>query len=89
MPVQDLPHGGIVMYCTSWCPDCRRARAWLAEHALPYTEVDIHANQAAAAQVREWANGNETTPTFDIDGEIVVDFDEVKLRAILKDRLSK
>jgi hypothetical protein len=21
-----LPHGGIVMYCTRWCPACRRAR---------------------------------------------------------------
>jgi len=79
-----LPRGGIVMYCTRWCPDCKKARAWLAEHHLPYTEVDITTTPGAAEQVERWANGNRTTPTFDIDGEIVVDFDEPRLREILK-----
>jgi len=78
-----LPHGGIVMYCTKWCGDCKTARAWLAKHNLPYTEVDITTTPGAAEQVESWANGNRTTPTFDIDGTIVVDFDEAKLREVL------
>ena len=81
-PSQDepLPHGGVVMYCTAW------ARVWLKEQNIPYTEVDIDANPKAAAQVRQWANGNQTTPTFDIDGRIVVDFNEDQLRELLKIR---
>ncbi len=79
-----LPHGGIVMYCTKWCPDCKDARAWLANHNLPYTEVDITTTPGAAKQVEAWANGNRTTPTFDIDGTIVVDFDLPRLREVLK-----
>lgn len=79
-----LPHGGIVMYCTKWCPDCKNARAWLAKHNLPYTEVDITTTPGAAKQVEAWANGNRTTPTFDIDGTIVVDFDLPRLREVLK-----
>ncbi len=82
-PEQPLPHGGIVMYCTPWCGDCKRARAWLEEQHLPYTEVNIAQNRKAAAQVRAWANGNETTPTFDIDGVIVVDFQPDKLKELL------
>ncbi len=78
-----LPRGGIVMYCTRWCPDCKRARAWLAERQLTYTEVDITTVPGAAQQVERWANGNRTTPTFDIDGEIIVDFDEEKLHRVL------
>jgi glutaredoxin len=78
-----LPHGGVVLYCTSWCPDCRRARAWLKEHEISYTEVDIGSNPKAAKQVRAWANGNETTPTFEIDGTIIINFDEMKLRYAL------
>lgn len=81
--VQELPRGGVVMYCTSWCPDCRRARAWLKEHNIPYVEVDIERTPAAAAQVRKWANGNQTTPTFDIHGTIVVNFDEARLTELL------
>jgi len=80
----DLTHGGIVMYCTKWCPDCKDARAWLARHQLPYTEVDITTTPGAAQQVQRWAGGNRTTPTFDIDGTIVVDFDLPRLRQVLK-----
>jgi arsenate reductase-like glutaredoxin family protein len=79
-----LPHGGIVMYCTKWCGDCKTARAWLAKRNLFYTEVDITTTPGAAEQVEKWANGNRTTPTFDIDGTIIVDFDERRLKEVLK-----
>ncbi len=79
-----LPTGGIVMYCTPWCDDCKRARAWLAEKGLKYTEVDISRSLRAAKQVRAWANGNQTTPTFEIDGAVIVDFNQAKLEEVLK-----
>lgn len=79
----ELPRGGIVMYCSRWCPDCRRARAWLEARGLTYTEVDVNGVPGAARQVRQWANGHLVTPTFDIDGTIVVDFDTEKLTAML------
>jgi len=82
-PDAPLPHGGIVMYCTAWCPDCKKARKWLQEHNLAYTEVNITTTSRAKQQLRKWANGNLTTPTFDIDGTIVVDFDQARLRAVL------
>ena len=79
-----LPTGGIVMYCTPWCSDCRSARAWLAKEGLPYTEVDISRDNRAAKQVRLWANGNQTTPTFEINGKIIVDFHPEKIKEALK-----
>jgi glutaredoxin len=79
-----LPHGGIVMYCTPWCPDCRNARQWLKACDLPFTEVDVTRNPDAATQVRHWNAGNLVTPTFDVDGVIVSDFDVTRLREILK-----
>ena len=82
-----LPTGGIVMYCTKWCSDCKKARLWLADHKLSYTEVDIYNIEGAVKQVRQWNNGEIITPTFEIDGKIVSDYDEPKLREVLKDRL--
>lgn len=79
-----LPHGGIVVYCTSWCPGCRRARLWFNERGIPYTEVDINAVPAAAEQVMKWNNGNRTSPTFDINGDVFANFDEQKLLSLLK-----
>lgn len=75
----DPPVADVVMYCTPWCGDCRQARAWLKEQQIPYAEVDISRDRAAAAKVRGWAHGFETTPTFNIKGQIIVDWrpDEV------------
>lgn len=80
---ESLPHGGVVMYCTPLCGDCHRARVWLSDHDIKYTQVDISTNATAARQVSIWAKGNQVTPTFDIDGKIVVGFDEKKLSKIL------
>lgn len=74
-----LPHGGVVMYCTSWCPGCKQARAWLAKNEIKYTEVDIDKVPGASAQLREWTGGNLTTPTFDIDGKIIIEFNVAQL----------
>jgi len=79
-----LPKGGVVLYCTSWCPDCRRARAWLKERNISFVEVDVNAVPEGAKQVRKWANGNLVTPTFDINGTIVVDFNREKLADLLR-----
>lgn len=73
------PDSDVVMYCTSWCPDCPRARAYLKKHNITYVEVDIGRDRAAAARVRAWADGNETTPTFKVRGQVIVDFDRRKL----------
>ena len=82
-PPEPEPAGDIILYCTAWCPDCRRARAWLKERSIPYVEVDISRNRDAAAKVRGSANGNETTPTFDVKGTIIVSFDQARLSKAL------
>ena len=73
----------VIIYCTSWCPACRRARNYLDQNGIKYTEVDISRNREAAAKVRGWTGGYETTPTFDIHGTIIIDFDQTKLAKIL------
>jgi len=75
--------GDIIMYCTPWCPECRRVRAFFTKHNIQYTEVDISRDRASAAKVRSWANGNETTPTFSIKGTIIVNFDQAKIKQLL------
>jgi len=82
-----LPHGGVILYCTSWCPDCRRARNWLKAKNIAFVEVDIDANPTASEQVKKWNSGKRITPTFDINGVIIANFDEPKLTNILKDQL--
>jgi glutaredoxin len=77
------PDADVVIYCTPWCPECRRVRAFLNENGIQYVEVDISKDRAAAQRVRSYANGNETTPTFDIKGTIVVSFDRPRIASLL------
>ena len=77
------PDADVVVYCTPWCPECRRVRAYLNEKGIHYVEVDISKNRSAAEQVRRYANGNETTPCFDIKGTIILNFDLPKVEKAL------
>jgi len=73
----------VTVYCTSWCPDCRRARAWLSDHGIDFEEVDVEKVPEAAEKIKAWNNGKLVTPTCDIGGTIVVDFDEARYEALL------
>jgi glutaredoxin len=74
---------GVVLYCTRWCPTCYRARAFFEQRGIPYTEIDINYDKEAAQRVRGWANGNQTTPTVEIDGTVIVGYDEARLNEVL------
>lgn len=82
-PATNIPEADIVMYCTPWCPACRRARAFLKENGVQFQEIDITRDRTSAKLVRGWANGNETTPTFNIKGTIIVDFDKNRIAKLL------
>ncbi len=80
---KELPHGGVVMYCRDWCPDCKHAKEWLEANQIPYQEVNIDHNPRGKQQLQQWTGGAMITPCFDIDGEIVIDFDQTRLKEIL------
>jgi glutaredoxin len=82
--MKNLPQGGVVMYCTPWCTDCKLARHWFDMNGIPYKEVDIFTTPGAERQVRIWTKGPLITPTINIDGQIVIDFDLPKLKDIFK-----
>jgi glutaredoxin len=77
------PDADVVLYCTSWCPDCKRARLFLEKHGIHFVEVNISKDRAAAQRLREWTGGKEITPTFDIRGKILVEYSEEKLAEAL------
>ena len=78
------PDAEVVMYCTPWCQDCPDARQYFNQHDIPYVGVDISRDRAAAARVRAWAGGAETTPTIKIHGQVIVTFDQARVEAALK-----
>src|SRR5690606_10099353 len=73
----------VVMYTTSWCPDCQAAKRFLARRGVEYLEVDIEKDPKAAEMIERWSGGYRTVPTFEIDGTIIVDFDREALEKAL------
>ena len=84
-PEEELDLEGVVLFCNKWCPGCRRARIWFEDKKIEYTEYDVTRNQAAAKQVKEWTGGNLTTPTFYINGEVVIDWKIDEVSSLLLD----
>ena len=79
----DRPDMEIILYCTPWCPSCRRARAFFKDHNIDFLEIDISKDRTAGQRVRGWARGYETTPTMDIKGTILVDFNQARVAELL------
>jgi glutaredoxin len=64
----------ITMYTTTWCPACKKARAWMNREGISYRERDVEASPEAHAEMRR-LNPGGGVPTLDIDGEVLVGFD--------------
>ena len=54
----------IKVYGAPWCPDCRRAKKFLAEHRVGYEWIDIDADPDGLAYVERVQNGGRTIPTI-------------------------
>lgn len=73
----------LVMYCRSWCPDCRRARAWLDERGVPYAEIDVDDDDGARELAASLNEGLLHTPTFVLGEGVCVDFRPDRLAEML------
>ena len=70
----------IRMYTTSWCPVCRRAKAYLIAERISFTEIDAESSPEARRALRA-LNPRGSIPTFDIDGEVLVGFGPNRVQA--------
>lgn len=61
----------IRMYTTPWCGDCRRAKRFLDERGVPYEEVDIERDPAAAELVMKLNEGMRKVPTLLVGDKVV------------------
>lgn len=64
----------IVIYSTTWCSDCKRAKKFFGEQRIPYTNIDIEENPEFVAVVEKINEGKRCVPTIVFpDGTILVE----------------
>lgn len=72
----------ILMYSTTWCADCRRARRVFDSLGVRYQEINIERDAAAAAQVSRINGGMLSVPTILFpDGTVLVEPSSSELEA--------
>lgn len=72
----------VVIYGTSWCPDCRRAQRVLDQNGVSYTYINIEENREAAEYVVTVNRGFRSVPTIVFpDGSILVEPSNAQLQA--------
>ena len=74
----------IVMYGTSWCPDCARSKKLLDGHNVEYQWINIEEVPEAADAVRQINNGLQSVPTIVLpDGRVLVEPSDKELSSAL------
>lgn len=73
----------ITVFTTSSCPWCVKVKEFLKEHKVTFKEVNVGEDQQAAEEMVK-KSGQMGVPVTEVDGEIIVGFDEPKLKKALK-----
>lgn len=72
----------VSVYTTPTCQYCKMAKEFFQEKGVEYTEFDVSVDEAKRSEMVE-KSGQMGVPVIDIEGEIVVGFDQPKLRELL------
>lgn len=81
--LQRMTPASVVMFATSWCPYCAKARAVFAKQGVGYTELNVEADSRAASFQHD-VMGMQGVPTIVIGNRVVQGFDEGAIVAALK-----
>ena len=73
----------IKIYVTPTCTWCQKLKEWLKKKKVSYQELDVIESDTYRDQLiqKSW---QMAVPVIDIDGQIIVGFDEKKLDEIIK-----
>jgi glutaredoxin len=81
---------GVVLYGTTWCGYCAKARQWLSEHHVSFEDRDVEKDPQAAEEIAQKAARQHVrasgVPIIDFDGTIVAGFSAATLQSLLARR---
>jgi len=72
----------VTIYTTPTCVYCKRTKAFFGEHNVHYQEKDVASDSAAREEMIKKSE-QMGVPVIDIDGTIIVGFDQPRLAELL------
>lgn len=80
---EDKPSKRVTVYTTPTCPWCTTVKNFLRKHGVRYSEVNVASDQSAA-QAMVSKSGQQGVPQTEINGKMVIGFDQAKLNRLLE-----
>jgi glutaredoxin-like YruB-family protein len=69
----------VKVYSTPTCPYCKMAKKFLEDHGIVYQHFNVAEDKAAREEMIS-KSGQMGVPVINIDGEIIVGFDQAQLK---------
>ncbi len=73
----------VTIYSSPTCHHCHAAKEFFTKHNIAFTDRDVATDTTAVTEAVE-KSGQMGVPVIDIDGEVVVGFDEATLKKLLE-----
>lgn len=73
----------VTVYSTPTCSWCNTLKSWLRQNRINFTDIDISRDEKAAQNLVR-RSGQQGVPQTEINGQIVVGFDQPKLKKLLE-----
>lgn len=78
----EKPQKTVYVYTTPTCPWCTTTKNYLKKHGIRFTEIDVASDQNAA-QAMVSKSGQQGVPQVEINGEMIVGFDQNRINRLL------
>ncbi len=72
----------VTIYSTATCPWCKTAKKFFDDNGVQYEDKDV-GSDLAARQDMITKSGQMAVPVIDVDGRIIIGYDEPQLREAL------
>lgn len=79
----DKPSKRVTVYTTPTCPWCTTLKTYLRKQGIRFSEVNVASDESAARDMVS-KSGQQGVPQTEIDGEMVIGFDQPKLKQLLE-----
>ena len=73
----------VTVYSTPTCPYCIRAKQFLKDNNVEFENIDVSTDKTKAYEMIQ-KSGQMSVPVLDIEGELIVGFDEERIKKALE-----
>lgn len=73
----------IKIYSVDWCPSCVKVKSYLDKKGFKYEVINV-ADAKEERAIVEKVSGQRSVPVVDINGNIIIGYDKIKIDKALE-----